>query len=190
MIKIAITPQHTFPDEYLYIPRVLDAGWQWLHLRHPFLSEEEMRTLIESIDGRYYSKIKLHSYPGLVEEYQLGGVHLNSRMPSVNLDPAFYSISRSCHSIGEVRSQLNREMDYVTLSPVFDSLSKQGYQGQFNADQLADIPSTPPVIALGGITPERVQELAKYHFAGYAVLGYLAQATSPDNLSTLLSHFK
>lgn len=189
MIKIAITPASTRKNEHLYIAQVLDAGWDWVHLRHPSLSEEELRKIIDTIDPIYYPKIKLHSYPQLVEEYSLGGVHLNFRMPVANIDARRYSISRSCHTISDVLSTENKELDYVTLSPIFDSISKEGYKSDVNAEQLAQIPSTPKVIALGGITPNRIEQLKQYNFAGYAVLGYLAQATTLQQLSSLLSEF-
>lgn len=189
MIKIAITPAYTRKNEHLYIARVLDAGWDWVHLRHPYLSEEELRKIIDTINPIYYPKIKLHSYPHLVEEYKLGGVHLNSRMPAANIDAQRYSISRSCHSISEVLSANNYGFDYVTLSPIFDSISKEGYKSVFNVEQLAKIPSIPKVIALGGITPNRIEQLKQYNFAGYAVLGYLAQANSLQQLSSLLSEY-
>lgn len=187
MIKIAITPENRLADEQIYIRSVIDAGWQWVHLRHPSSTEDEMRRLIESIDRQCYPKIKLHSFPHLVEEYHLGGFHLNSHTPSTHLNPNLYSISRSCHCIEELN--YCKGFDYVTLSPIFDSLSKQGYHSNFTLQQLASLPSSPKIIALGGITPERISELSQYNFAGYAVLGYLAKATSPDQLTTLLSQF-
>lgn len=189
MIKIAITPEDIRDDESAFIKRILDAGWDWVHLRHPSLSQTQMRSLIEEIAPIYYPRIKLHSHPELVAEYSLGGFHLNSRTPEVNLDPERYSLSRSCHSIDELQSPINRRLDYVTLSPIFDSVSKRGYKGGIAADTLSLLPPCPPVIALGGITPAYLPLLHKYHFAGYAVLGYLAKATSLDNLQTILSEF-
>ncbi|MDE6309835.1 MAG: thiamine phosphate synthase, partial [Muribaculaceae bacterium] len=147
MIKLAITSQLPRDNEHLFIERVIDAGWDWVHLRHPVASEEELRTIIERIDPLYYRRIKLHSFPQLVTEYKLGGVHLNSRVPSTDLDPQQYSISRSCHTISELHSPENKALDYVTLSPIFDSVSKQGYKGTFDADELSQIPHQPRVIA-------------------------------------------
>ena len=41
--------------------------------------------------------------------------------------------------------------DYVFLSPIFDSVSKQGYQAAFEPAELrALLPAPCPVIALGG----------------------------------------
>lgn len=189
MIRIAITPEDIRDYEPLYIQCVLDAGWDWVHLRHPALNKEQMRSLIESIDPKYYPRLKSHSHPRLVLEYGLGGFHLNSRIPEVGLDPKPFSLSRSCHTLDEVASAKNSSMDYVTLSPIFDSVSKAGYLAAFSPEELTALPSTPRVIALGGVTPERLPQLGQYQFAGYAVLGYLAKAKSIEQLKTLLSEF-
>ncbi len=189
MIRIAITSEDLRVDEPVYIQCVLDSGWDWVHLRHPRLNGEQMRFLIEAIDPVYYPRLKLHSHPKLVKECGLGGFHLNFRTPEVDLSPAKYSLSRSCHTLAELQSPDVDAMDYVTLSPIFDSVSKQGYHAAFTPDELALLPSVPRVIALGGITPERVPQLQKYPFGGYAVLGYLANAKSTEELKKLISEF-
>ncbi len=189
MIRIAITPTHIADNECQYLSCVFDAGWDWLHIRHPLASESDMRQLLDHIDSKCLPRVKLHSHPQLIEEYGLGGVHLNARMPSTTLDHQRYSISRSCHSIGELTMESNRNLDYVTLSPIFDSVSKAGYRAAFSDAQLNDLPSQPRVIALGGVTPQHIDRLCRHKFAGYAVLGYLAQAESPDDLTRLLNQF-
>lgn len=189
MIRIAITPTHIADNECQYLSRMLDAGWDWLHIRHPYASESDLRQLLDHIDSKYLHRVKLHSHPQLVEEYGLGGVHLNARMPSTTLDRQRYSISKSCHSIGELTMDINRNLDYVTLSPIFDSVSKVGYRTAFSESQLNDLPSRPRVIALGGVTPQHIDRLRRHKFAGYAVLGYLAQAENPDDLTRRLNEF-
>ena len=61
----------------------------------------------------------------------------------------------------------------MTLSPIFDSISKPGDRGRFSREelmQLNDIAS-PRVISLGGITPGLLAEIDGIGFAGYAVKG-------------------
>ena len=74
--------------------------------------------------------------------------------------------------MAEVREAAG-QCDYVTLSPIFDSISKKGYRSAFTAsilEELNDI-ARPLVIALGGVTPDRLAELKRFNFAGYAVKG-------------------
>lgn len=168
--KIYITPEVPSAEEPKLIMSLLDGGWTMAHLRHPDASLRQMRRIIEAIDQRYHSRLRLHGHFALAAEFNLGGLHLNRRCPSA---PDFYTgpVSRSCHSIEEVAAAV--DCDYVTLSPVFDSISKPGYRAAFTADELSRLNelSGPDVIALGGITPGKVDLLRRWNFAGYAVKG-------------------
>lgn len=170
-LRIFITSEEIRHDEPERISRLLQSGkWDLAHLRHPDATLRDMRNLIEAIPQKLHSRLRLHGHFCLAAEFNLGGLHLNHRCPVV---PAFYSgaTSRSCHSIEEVYG--STDCDYVTLSPVFDSISKQGYHAAFSSDQLQQLNDidTPRVIALGGITPDRLTVLGRYNFSGYAVKG-------------------
>lgn len=99
------------------------------------------------------------------------------------------------------------EVDYALLSPIYPSISKPGYgassrQGAassssssadpsigggaggsptFDPDTLAGALATArcPVLALGGVTPDKFEELAERGFAGAALLGAVWQAGDP-----------
>lgn len=173
-IRIFITPEDIEPDEPRRIADVLDAGWDYVHLRHPAASLRDMRTLIEAVPQRYHGRLRLHGHFSLAAEFNLGGLHLNRRCPA---PPDFYTgpLSRSCHSIEEATAADG--CDYVTLSPIFDSISKPGYHAAFADADLRRLNhiSRPLVIALGGITPQRIALLQDYNFAGYAVKGAIDQ---------------
>ena len=168
--RIYITPERIESGEADFAVRLLDMGWDAVHLRHPDASLSEMRRLIESIPQRYHRSLRLHGHFALASEFNLGGLHLNHRCPD---PPSFYSgpVSRSCHSVAEVCS--SEECDYVFLSPIFDSVSKPGYKAAFRSDELMRLNAIdhPDVIALGGITPERVDSLRQFNFSGFAVKG-------------------
>lgn len=166
---IAITPEEPVNCESRKIDALLMAGWHRVHLRHPQLSRQEMHDILNQIAPEFHSRIVLHSHFDLAYEFNIGGLHLNHRHPT---PPDGYTgrISRSCHSIDEI----NRcgDMAYVTLSPIFDSISKTGYASAFSADALKAIDGCgTDVIALGGVTPEQTKHLKKYNFKGYAMLG-------------------
>lgn len=171
---IAITPEEIQPGEAQWITRLLDGQWDTVHLRHPAASLTDMRRLIEAIPQRHHRRLRLHGHFELTSQFNIGGLHLNRRCPA---PPAFYSgpISRSCHSVSEIIA--SADCDYVTLSPVFDSISKQGYRAAFSPEQLRQLDevTSPQVIALGGITPERVPDLSRYNFSGFAVKGAIDQ---------------
>lgn len=170
LMKIYITPEDILPGEPAMVERVLDCGWDYVHLRHPGASLRDMRNLIEAIGQRYHGRLRLHGHFILASEFNLGGLHLNRRCMEV---PPFYSgpVSRSCHSVEEVRR--SKGCDYVTLSPVFDSISKPGYRAAFSTGELVSLNeiAEPGVIALGGVRPDRIKEIEKYNFRGFAVKG-------------------
>lgn len=179
MLKIAITPHNIIPNEAQYIICILEHNWDYIHLRHPNASLTEIKQIIEQIPQRYHCRIKLHGHFELTNEFNLGGIHLNNRC---HIIPSSYNgkLTKSCHTIQEVNNIFS-DFEYVTLSPIFDSISKNGYNSTFDEKQLASI-TAPNVIALGGITPIEITKIQKLNFAGFATLGYLF-----DNLHDIQS---
>ena len=64
------------------------------------------------------------------------------------------------------------DYDYVTLSPIFDSISKQGYKSAFKLMELKNKIKGKKVVALGGVTPDKFSYLKSIGFKGAALLGY------------------
>lgn len=183
MLKIAITPPEISDDEAKRIAVILNHGWDYVHLRHPDASIRYIKNIIEDISPRLHSRLRLHGHFELLNEFNLGGIHLNSRCPKA---PRLYRgpVSRTCHTVEEVYRHAG-DVDYATLSPIFDSVSKHGYKAAFTPDELHGIPKD-KVVALGGIIPERFDELSKYPFYGFAMLGYIFDGGTLENLTAKL----
>lgn len=171
---IVVTEPEFIPHESVMIMQLFDAGLDTLHLRKPHSQPEECAALLARLPDWMRRHTVVHEHFGLCDEYGLQGIHLNRRHP---LPPAGFhghTVSASCHSLGETEER-KASLDYVFLSPVFDSISKQGYQSAYTAAQLASaaqlgvIDST--TIALGGVTRERIARLREWHFGGAAFLG-------------------
>jgi thiamine-phosphate pyrophosphorylase len=100
------------------------------------------------------------------------GVHLNRRNTEYGGTKKL-KISKSCHSIHELK--MIEGYDYVLLSPVFDSISKEGYRATFSCEELFDASQAglinEKVIALGGIDVNTLPLLKYCKFGGIAVLG-------------------
>lgn len=168
-IKIAITPPDFTISDVAKAVAILQLNEaDILHLRIPQASESQMKRIIDAIPGIFYDRIKLHSHFSIIKESGLRGAHLNKRNP---YPPRFAcKLSMSCHTLAEV-GDAPSDMEYVTLSPIFDSISKEGYGGN---DKLSEgpLPDNVPVIALGGVTPDKFEILKKKGFEGAAMLGY------------------
>lgn len=168
---IVISTPGFFPDEALLIERLLDEGLPLLHLRKPDCEREALERLLDKIPSDYYPRIALHDWLDLAEERSLGGVHLNRRNPVVP-DGFHGRVSRSCHSLEEVTARKS-SLDYLFLSPIFPSISKEGYGNRFPLETLREAEGIidEKVIALGGISARTVTLLEGIPFGGIAVLG-------------------
>ena len=173
MRLIAITSPGLVPGEAFEICRLLDDGFDLVHLRKPGAPYGACSRLLDSIPTSYHSRIVTHEHFSLCSRYGLHGIHLNRRNPSV---PGGFcgSVSCSCHSLDEARER-KADMDYVFLSPVFDSISKNGYRSAFSYARLRDAADRgvidEKVVALGGVTFDKIPLLSSLHFGGAAMLG-------------------
>ena len=181
---IVITPPSAVDNEAFLIAQLLDGGAFAVHLRKPGMSVDDCARLIENIPEGYRRHIVVHDNFGLCRRYRLQGIHLNSRNP---LPPESHegTLSCSCHSIDEVKKR-KKDMDYVFLSPIFDSISKQGYAAAFSDNELSDAAKAgiidQKVVALGGVTARRAGQLRVWGFGGAALLGDVWRRAGRDDL--------
>ncbi len=172
-MTIVITLPDFFDGEAEQIVQLLHSSIDLIHIRKPKSSIQELERLIQEIPSKYYSRLVLHDHPELAMKYHLHGIHLNSRNP---LPPEGWqgSVSKSCHSLEEVK-EWKEECDYVSLSPIFDSISKKGYHAAFSDEVLkkakADRLIDKKVMALGGVTFNKIDEVLRMGFGGGMILG-------------------
>jgi thiamine-phosphate pyrophosphorylase len=187
---ILLTSPAAVSDEPRLLTDLLAQGVERLHLRKPAWTAAQLESLIQALPPQFYARLVLHAYPHLVRQYQLGGLHLTgSQRAAATRRPALLSgqtLSTSYHSLAEI-SQHRRRYDYVFLSPIFDSISKEGYASGFNLaevstflQKLATRPGYyPQVLALGGIDAANIGLVRQAGFAGAAVLGTIWQSADP-----------
>ena len=193
MRLIAITPETPCTTEaeclreVQMLATILDTGFHFAHVRKPGYTEQQMRQYLSAIPTEYHSRLKLHSHFALLREFSLGGMHLNHRSPTLPgcIDATGLSISRSCHSLEELKTA--SECDYAFLSPIFDSISYRGCVSAFALAELqqffARTPQCRNAVALGGVTPEHLRELRACGFTGAAFLGYIFNAAEASELN-------
>ncbi len=118
--------------------------WDKFHLRKPNWSEEEINNLFNSFNEEVQTKTVIHQ-----------------------------NFKGSCHSFKEVE-ELDGKLEYCFLSPVFDSISKQGYKANFEQEELRKFLKKEreiKIIGLGGVTEANYSELLELGFDGGAFLG-------------------
>lgn len=174
-MTIVITQPHFFDGEADRIVQLLCRGdIDLIHLRKPESTHEEMEALIRAIPKQWHQQLVLHDHPTLALSYQLRGIHLNSRYP---YPPKGWNgqLSISCHSINELAERKKGPFTYLSLSPIFDSISKQGYHAAFTAEDLKKAHQEgiidQRVMALGGITFNKLNLIKQMGFGGAMILG-------------------
>lgn len=173
MKLVLITPPKFFIEEDKILTALFEEGLDILHLRKPDTVPMYSERLLSLIPQQYHKRIVTHDHFYLKEEFNLMGVHLNSRNPNIPLNYKGH-VSCSCHSMEEVR-QKKGHFNYVFMSPIFDSISKKEYLSNFSTDELKKASKEglidKKVIALGGISPENIRTIKQYGFGGAAILG-------------------
>ncbi|MCF0202476.1 MAG: thiamine phosphate synthase [Bacteroidaceae bacterium] len=173
---IVITLPDCFKGEAEAITRLFaERGIDRLHIRKPEASADVVAQLVESIPPTLYDRISIHDHFDIAQRYGLSGIHLTHRHPEAPSDWEGI-LSTSAHSIEELRRlRAKNRFDYLSLSPIFDSISKHGYHAAFTRQQLAeahaagDIDSE--VLALGGVSFDRLPQVAAMGFGGGMILG-------------------
>lgn len=144
-----------------------------IHIRKPHSAEHEVEQLLQAIPSDLHRRLVLHDHHQLAVKYNLFGVHLNSRNPQPP-DAWQGSISRSCHSLDEITEWKSR-CSYLSLSPIFDSISKQGYSSAFTHEELKKASEDgiidEKVLALGGVTFNKLDYIHSLGFGGAMILG-------------------
>ena len=87
--------------------------------------------------------------------------------------------------------------DYVFLSPIFDSISKEGYASAFTSESIREAAEKgiidKRVIALGGVDENNLLQVKDFGFGGAAILGGLWNKFDPAsdyNYQELIAHFR
>ena len=90
-------------------------------------------------------------------------------------------IGVSVHSVEDAVEAERKGADWVTFGPVYDTPSKRPYGAPQGLERLAAVTHRLriPVIAIGGITPDRVKAVRGVGARGVAVISAILTADSP-----------
>ncbi len=142
-----------------------------LHLRKPGASAEEMGNFLRK-PMEYMPRIVTHELPA--------GIRFRSernsseRAQSADGRPDIRDMSVALSLFEEVLKHKS-DCNYVFLSPIYDSISKEGYSSAYSCDTLQKAQQAgiidSKVMALGGITLEHLPEIAALGFGGAVLLG-------------------
>ena len=166
----------------------LAGGGRMVSLRTKGVDDRTAMQVGAGISGRVFAAggaFFVHRRIDIAELLSADGVHLPSSgfqsRAVTSLLGADAIHSRSCHSRTEVHDAVDDGAYFVTLGPLFESVSKPGYGPAIDTDEFRDIceGAETPVYALGGVVPDNVEQCFDAGARGVAVVGGIVGADSP-----------
>lgn len=189
---ILISYPEFFKGETDIVSSLLDQFDFTYHLRKPDASYDELESFLAEIPDYLHEKIVVSNSIEILERFKVKGIHFST----LNRENGNYLAGNcyrgtSCHSIDEIR-KLDDSYDYVYLSPVFPSISKKGYKGNLNMEEIKKFfneSRKKQVYALGGIAAENMEQIREFGFDGLAVLGAVWTNDPHQNQDKIRSNF-
>ena len=181
---VLIAPENDVPNEIEILQQLFQEGLEYYHFRKPHKNYQEHCDYLNQIDELYHNRIVVHYFHELVNRFNIKGIHFQEQKRRDHLDvPSHYfaelemygkTISSSFHEPEELEN-CAFEFDYHLLSPVFSSISKQGYKGRgFDVNHI-----NKNIIGMGGVTIENLAEFNKLGYKGVGVLGGIWNSENP-----------
>ncbi len=179
---VVITPEQSLPQEQETLLGLLEAGLERLHVRKPQWNAQQIEAYLLQLPAKFRNRVSVHGYSTLAQKWRVG-MHFKGHQEVVEAGFPLKPISKSVHSWPEVLQHQNH-CDYLFLSPIFKSISKQNYSAGFTADDLAPklvaYNGKAKIIALGGIDANNAKQAMALGFDGVACLGALWQQESVE----------
>ena len=183
---VVITCTDSIHDEVAVINQLFEAGLAVLHIRKPNATLSEIQYYIEQIRHEYHSKLALHEYFELTKLFNINRLHFTEntrtdfKIIMQRLESKDWIFSAATHSISDFNA-LPNIFSYAFLSPVYNSISKPGYESphDIKASVHQRINTQTKLVALGGISSINCKEAVASGFDGVALLGAIWSADDP-----------
>lgn len=157
-----------------------------IHIREKTKSLDEIflgvQFLLET--GIPAKSLYINGYPSIVTAAALGGLQLQGSTPPLSTLREFcQGVQRtgvSIHSVEEAKQREREGVDYVMFGHIFATNSKVGIAPR-GLGPLRDVAAqvSIPIIAIGGMRPERVSSVLEAGASGIAVMSGIWEAKDP-----------
>jgi thiamine-phosphate pyrophosphorylase len=194
-----ITDRNALKPENLSwrIREAVRAGVDLIQIREKDLPTRDLAALVhQALETARGTSTRILVNDRLDVAIALGaaGVHLGTQSIPVDtarrIVPKGFLIGASCHSIGEAEAAQAAGADYIVFGPVFKTASKLQYGPPVGLEKLREAAAkiSIPVLALGGITPNRVKSCLDAGAAGIAGISIFQSCPSlPELVSSMTS---
>ena len=184
---IVITNPIPITNEIDTIHSLFENGLELLHIRKPDFSETEMNAFLSKIKSDLRDQLVLHSHHQLASAAGIHRIHFTekarietSEKSLKNWQKNGFTLSTSIHKMVDFE-QLTTVFDYAFFGPVFESISKPDYISNldFKKELLQRKNNKTALVALGGITSDKIKTALEYGFDDVALLGTLWNSNHP-----------
>ena len=170
------------------IAQAIAAGVDWVQIREKDLPARHLLAVTEAAVKHArrlgHTRVMVNDRLDVALAARAHGVHLGTRSMPVDvarrLAPPEFLVGVSCHSLEEARAAEAAGADYLLLGPIFPTPSKLQYGPPLGLATLREVTLqiSIPVIALGGITADRVAACREHGAAGIAAIRLFQEADS------------
>ncbi len=175
------------------IEQAIDGGVGNVQLREKDLSTGDLYSLakeIREITERKGANLIINDRVDIAIAVDADGVHLGWQ--SLKIDVVRRMIGQdkiigfSAHSLEEAERAENSGADYISISPIFDTVNKDYFIKPLGVGEIGKIKEqiNIPVIALGGINENNVNKVLKNGADGIAVMSTILRSDSPEQTVT------
>jgi thiamine-phosphate pyrophosphorylase len=188
---IVITNPISITNEIDIIHTLFESGLELLHIRKPDLSATEMRSFLSEIKSDLRGQLVMHSHHHLSSAFGINRIHFSEsvrkktlslfgKSPFETYKTKGFHLSTSVHSMDDFNA-LDNVFEYAFLSPIFPSISKEGYTSKTDWFEAVKNRSnyTMKLIALGGIESKNAELALENGFDNIALLGTIWNQNNP-----------
>ncbi len=175
------------------VEQAVEGGVGTVQLREKDLSTRDLHSLakeIRAITEKKGVNLIINDRVDIAIAVDADGVHLGWQSLEVGVVRSMIGrdklIGFSAHSLQEAESAENSGADYVSISPVFDTVNKDYFIKPLGVDEIGNIKEqiNIPVIALGGINKNNVNDVLNNGADGVAVISAILLSDSPKQSAT------
>lgn len=178
------------------IGRALAGGVGAVQLRERDLAGRDLLELarrLRDLTARHGAALLVNDRVDVALACGADGVHLPGHSFRIGDARALLGPERligvSAHTCADVVAAGDSGADFAVFGPVYDTPSKRAYGSPVGLAALREAASrvSLPVLAIGGITSERVREVRQHGAAGVAAIRALLQASDPERTARELA---
>ncbi|MFV7234366.1 MULTISPECIES: thiamine phosphate synthase [Flavobacterium] len=176
---ILISNPIAITNEINTIHALFENGMELFHIRKSEFTEFEMEVFVSAIGLEFRNQLSLHSHHHLAKEFGIHRIHFTEKMRTETSEESLkkwkekgFKLSTSIHCMADFE-KLSDAFDYAFFGPVFESISKPNYASNldFRMELKQRKNNKTALVALGGITSERIKAALEYGFDDVALLG-------------------